>query len=257
MEADDVLILYSHHHLLSAIHLAHLCADLEERPMDELIKAFREDHPYPKDAIRAHAASHPAGPKNRLRAYATGAIFSSVAAVEARINELYFDAKDKRPDLTNETVTALLMIKKFLGDYQQKTRSTLEKYQLALLVTHNRPFDRAARPYQDVDLLLKLRNALIHFYPRWGREQVEGEAYKSIVDGLQSRGLRENPFTDKDYPFFPEKCLGYDCARWAVRTSYSFIKVFLARMRLTRLEKSWEFHSNRIEELADLHCWRT
>lgn len=249
MHADDILILLSYHHLLSAIHLTIRSGEIEQTPWDTLVERFRQQHPYPRDAIEGYAESHPSGPANMHLSYTSGAIVLSCSVVEARLNELLFEAKNDVHSPASEAFS------RFFEAGLELKSGTLEKYQMALLGACREPFDRGLQPYQDVSLLFRLRNCLIHFEPRWGKEQTEGNAYKSLRTGLDSRGIRENPLVDPDYPFFPMRCLSYDCARWAVNTSHAFIYDFLCRMGLRDSAEFWKRFGKRIEDLEDLPGW--
>ncbi|MCK4393406.1 hypothetical protein KAX17_10925 [Candidatus Bipolaricaulota bacterium] len=249
MEGDDILILLSHHHLLSAIHLAQRSGELEQTPWDTLMERFRQQHPCPRDAVEAYARSHPSGPANMSLSYTIGAVVLSCSAVEARINELFFEAKDDVPRSEHGVFSGLARAG-FALQY-----GVLERYQVALLSACSDPLDTGAQPYQDVHLLFRLRNCLVHFEPRWGEEQKEGSAYKALTEGLRSRRLHENPLVDTDYPFFPMRCLSYDCARWAVRASHAFVHEFLRRMGLKDEAKVWATLGERVEELGDLPGW--
>lgn len=249
MQADDILILLSYRHLLSAIHLAYRSGELEQTPRATLLERFREQHPCPRDSVEAYAMNHPSGPDQMLLSYTTGAIVLSCSAVEACINELFFEAKDdvssSSPRVLSRIVEASVSLK----------CGVLDRYQVVLLSACREPFDKGTQPYQDADLLFRLRNSLVHFEPRWGTVQKEGSAYTALREGLRSRSLHENPFADPDLPFFPMRCLSYDCARWAVRTSYGFVHRFLRRMGLTDKVKAWESLRKRVEELGDLPSW--
>ena len=249
MEGDDILILLSYHHLLSAIHLGTRSGELEETPWDDLIEGFRKKHPYPRDAIEAYAATHPAGPANMHLSYTTGATVLSCAAVEARINELFFEATDRVSRPGHRAIKGLGKAG-FAMQY-----GVLDRYQAALLSACSEPFDTGTQPYQDVHLLFRLRNHLAHFEPKWGKEQSEGSAYKALRGGLSSQGLHENPLVDPDWPYFPMRCMSYDCARWAIRSAHVFVGEFLGRMGLKDKQKAWESLAKHIENLGDLPGW--
>lgn len=249
MEGDDILILLSYHHLLSAIHLAGRSSELEQTPWSTLVEEFREKHPCPRDAVEAYARNHPAGPANMHLSYTTGAIVLSCSAVEARVNELFFKATDEVSP-PKHGVFSRLAEAGFALQY-----GVLDRYQVALLSACRDPFDTGAQPYQDAHLLFRLRNCLVHFEPRWGRAQTEGSAYKALREGLRSRGLHENPLVDSDWPYFPMRCMSYDCARWAVRVAHAFVHEFLRRMGLKDKDKAWRSLAKNIEELGDLPGW--
>ena len=158
------------------------------------------------------------------RAYVVGAIMTSVASVEANINEFYLDAKDNLLGaiLTASPQVLLAELWKVAGE---KKFSILEKYQIALAAIEKSKFDTSIGPYQDMDLLINLRNMLVHFKPEWDNDQ---KMHRKIELSLQGK-FKLNPFWSKDDPiFFPFKCLSYGCANWAVRSSMNFILQFFS-----------------------------
>lgn len=49
--------------------------------------------------------------------------------------------------------------------YERK--KSLEKFEFALLLGEKPPVDRSAAVYQDVQIVIDLRDALVHFKPEW------------------------------------------------------------------------------------------
>jgi len=75
------------------------------------------------------------------------------------------------------------------------------------------PLDRGGQVYGNARLVLRLRNAIIHFRP-------EDRSAEDELDKLQ-KGLRERGFADNALmegsgnPWWPDKALGYGAAEWA------------------------------------------
>ena len=159
---------------------------------------------------------------NHHRAYVVGAIMTSVASVEARINEFYLDATD---NLLGSILDAgqQALLAELWKPLDEKRVRILEKYQIATAAIKRSKFDTSKGPYQDVALLIGLRNMLVHFKPEWDNEQ---RKHRKIENDLQGR-FELNPFWPKDDSiFFPFKCLSHGCASWAVRSSMKFILEF-------------------------------
>ena len=91
-----------------------------------------------------------------------------------------------------------------------------------------------------MDLLIDLRNMLVHFKPEWDNDQ---KKHKEVEKKLKGR-FELNPFWPKNNPiFFPFKCLSHGCANWAVGSSMRFILQFFALIGLdseTDLFKIWK-----------------
>jgi hypothetical protein len=163
--------------------------------------------------------------KSVHRSYVTGAVISVVAGLESSINELYLEACDNnRNTLVGLNENAIAM----LAEWWENIESCpiLLKYQTALLLTSKEKFDRGARPYQDIDGLVRLRNALVHYKPEWDSEL---QVHEDLRNRLESR-FQLNPFAAESSLWFPHRCLGSGCAMWAVDVSETFITDFCGRM---------------------------
>jgi len=213
---------YSIYHIKSAAHFSKLSADVE--------KAF--DGKY-SDELYC-----------KQMAYVTGAVFASVSFLEATINELFVDAHDKIPTVVNQLhpeaisqlsemwklgVPKLEMLK--LG--VPKASKILQKFQTALTLNKKPLFDAGKQPYKDIECLIKLRNALVHYEPEWitnssDTEEITIQKLENILKGK----FQLNPLAGMGNSFFPDKCLGHGCAEWTVRSSIMFTDEFFLRMGL-------------------------
>jgi hypothetical protein len=109
------------------------------------------------------------------------------------------------------------------------TVPTLDKYVAALACCSAHPLDRGAAPFQDAELLVRLRNALMHFTPRSVAEDDPHE----LGDILKKR-FKPNPLMGQSgNPYFPDKCLGAGCAAWAFRSAKAYSDEFYERIRVT------------------------
>lgn len=168
------------------------------------------------------------------RAYVTNAILSSVSFLEANINELYSDCADSRKKDGLDSQTIAIMGKLWHRGIPRSARyRILEKYELALDIADREAFDRGTTPYQDMEILIELRNSLIHYEP----ETILAEATsRSHVDDLHKfekklKGkFQINPLTGPGNPFYLDKCLGYGCGKWAVNKSIDFVDLFCAKL---------------------------
>ncbi len=177
------------------------------------------------------------------QAYVLGAVFSSVAFLEAAINELFNDVVDG-VETTQFKELAPEVRKAMAGVWEQDVAEhrTLDKYQAALGAGSKKRLDRGASPYQDVKQLIDLRNALIHYRPEFlpaseGTSRRRSAKSKTRSEALEI-GLRGkfplNPwYKDKGNPFFPYKYLGHGCAEWAVSSSMRFANEFSRYMGIS------------------------
>jgi hypothetical protein len=103
---------------------------------------------------------------------------------------------------------------------------SLERYKSILHLLNKLPLDEGAQPWQDMALLVRLRNELIHYKSKWGKD-MEG---KRLFGGLQSLRLQKPPFIPKNSNFFPHQFLSAACAAWSVRTTVAFLNAFYDRL---------------------------
>lgn len=183
------------------------------------------------------------------RSYVIGSIITTVSYVEATINELFTDVADGvySNGLDHNVIALMARMWKLEIKPPNKTKvakiysplddlkpSVLQKFQIALTLAGKDLFDTGKAPYQDVDYLILLRNALIHYKPEWIGT---GEKYKDTLSEklrkkLESRIQTINPMTREGSLFFPHQCLGYGCAKWAVESSVKFTNEFFSRIGL-------------------------
>jgi hypothetical protein len=195
-------------------------------------KTFEIESTYPKDLVSRE-------PYHAHRGYVTAAVLSAVASLEATINELFIDARDKNPHTFKNVDSSFPKLLAEVWDGIESI-SILGKYQTALILARKPEFDRGTPPYKEVASLIQLRNALVHYKPEWDTDQKE---HKKIEGRLKSR-FAVNPFTGPNDAFFPKKCLGHGCAEWAVESGVTFIDEFFGRLGLSSI-----FNREELEQL--------
>jgi hypothetical protein len=191
------------HHIRSAAYFARQAGAIENA-RDKLEESFFPQH----------------------RAYCMGAILAATAALEAAANEFFLDVAEGRRHVSHldAKVRAALA-----SDWPQVERkSILSKYQAVLARVTTQEMDAGTEPYQGADGLVKLRNLLVHFKPEWDTNLIH---HAKIETTLQGR-FAECRWFDSGNAFFPKRCLGYGCARWATETALAFAAEFSARISL-------------------------
>jgi hypothetical protein len=157
-------------------------------------------------------------------------ILLSVVTLEAQIGELPEIARvfTVRPsgEMTKRCkalVDALILIE------EEKGPLTL-KFQLAKFILTGTPYDTGVNPYQDFDLLVKLRNALIHPKPFVVRANESGspaDPVQRFKDQFRSRGVLADILTEPvqlPQPVFAPLLTLVStraAARWACNTACS------------------------------------
>lgn len=163
------------------------------------------------------------------KAYVTGAIFSSIAFLEATINEFFDDVIDGPEEhlkaLNSEEKTILGETwKKDL--FQMARLPMINKFQIALMLMKRGLLNPGAYPVQDVQLLVDIRNDLIHWKPK--TESISPvDSTKEREDRCRGR-FNFNSLLPNN-AFFPGRCLGHGCAEWAVKASIAMVDLFWSK----------------------------
>lgn len=208
-------------HILAAAHFARLSTQLEidEKTIFIAPGRFSEDWLY------------------EYRAYVTASIFSSVAFLEAAINELYADAYDNQFDQLKQLDPGVLplLTERWREENFQRYKTTLEKYEIALKLISRKEFDKGKEPYQPVRFLFALRNALVHYVPDLQMTPAAAQLplEKDFEKYLKGKFSINPLYRNSDEAFFPEKGLSAGCAKWAVKSSLDFADNFFSQIGLT------------------------
>src|SRR5262249_13578312 len=138
----------------------------------------------------------------------------TVASLEAYANELFSDRAKIFSGYSPELLHDLW------ETYEEKP--ILDKFEFALLLLSKPKLDQGAGPYQDVRVLIALRNALTHFKPEW---ENEAEEHQKISDKLASK-ITGSAFFKSDARLFPRRWASHDCTIWAILSAMAFAKEF-------------------------------
>jgi hypothetical protein len=206
-------VYYSAYHLWAAKHFCSLARDIENGIGDR--PTFDIKH----------------------RTYVTNSVFSAVAFLESAINELFQDVEDGHDSYTTNID---FVIKRSMTEAWRliEKQSILEKFQICLTLFRKPQFDRGKAPFQDASLVVRLRNELIHYKPKLLGGEVEHKLTSSLRSKFSENALMEG----SGNPWFPDKCLGYGCAKWTVDSVSTFADQFFGLIGVEpnfRKSKSW------------------
>lgn len=164
------------------------------------------------------------------RAYAINAILSSVAYMEAAINQVFQDAADgEEYYLRSLSRDSKATMKKLWTN--KRRLGLLEKYRLALKGARQSLLDRGSPLYERAYLVVQLRNALVHAMPT--SYTVGTKDQYGWVKSLKAKRFARHPLMrNSGNPFFPDKCLAYGCAKWALNSCEKFVARFYKEMGL-------------------------
>lgn len=178
---------------------------------------------------------------NRVQEFTAAAIVMSVAGVEGFINELFADADDHQSHAGSiDESVASPKVRRAWANWWRENRgnrriTTIVRAQTALrLADKNRlPEDRGS--VQELGVLHKLRNALVHSYPEF--RPLAGTTPKNNLDQLEKQltnRFDHCSMVHPNSPFFWRGCLGAGCARWAVQTTTNFENDFCHALGINR-----------------------
>lgn len=110
----------------------------------------------------------------------------------------------------------------------------LGKYQMALLLCGADSFEKGSQPYQDAQLLVRFRNALVHFRPGWhdtGPKASSNHEFDVLGERFNQSGLLS---AEDGSDWLTVKALGASGAEWAVATSRVFAGDWTARLGIPK-----------------------
>ena len=193
-------------HLLAASRLSRQCREIQDANRGLPLGSFFDDQ----------------------IACVSSTVMLSVASLEANINEHIEDADKLFPELS---VGARREFCNLLSQLP-----ILEKYERILAIKELTSFDRGASPYQDVDLLIAIRNELVHFHPEWhDRQNRHAKLGRRILYRFEL-----SPFiVDESAVIFPNRFIGYGCTKWAVESALAFMEQFASLAQLSNRFESF------------------
>lgn len=116
----------------------------------------------------------------------------------------------------NETVENLKLVDDLSG-FEKKP--LFEKIDALLSNRGASKLKRGEGVPQEVNALITLRDSFVHFHPEW-----HDDLTISIeLEKLLPRGKAQNPFSEPEAPFFPERCISGEYSDWAVQTTFDLI----------------------------------
>ena len=176
----------------------------------------------------------------RHEVFILNSVLSTVTFLECTINELYADVADDAYLCEDEQHEELLMrIRTGWTNEKNFDRFPLiDKYQRILVLAGQAPFDEGDRAYDNVRMLIRLRNHLMHYRREWvvipieGAVRLQEETASDRFEKILRKSFATNPLAGKNQPFFPDICLGHGCAEWAIVNSIILTDAFFRKLGL-------------------------
>ncbi len=149
---------------------------------------------------------------NNLSFHAIDVYILSVTALEAFINEVCFGGPKIR------MINGAPVPRDQIEDLELK-----KKYYLLPLLLWGKTYERGARPYQDFEMLIRIRNDLIHYKMRHYHRDNEPKYFKILSE---RDALLSSPHPDADFAWV-FKIFNSKGALWAYNTACRMAKELL------------------------------
>jgi hypothetical protein len=143
------------------------------------------------------------------------AILFSAASLEAQLMELAHIATATEMSRATDSLR-LQALSDILEELEEAKASVQAKYRVARRILLGTGYDKGAHPFQDFQILIRLRNAIVHLKP----EHITPEPLE-IVKALISRGLCESE--DGARSSLVHQVGTRAVARWACNTAVDMI----------------------------------
>ena len=178
------------------------------------------------------------------RAYVLTSVMSAAGFMEAMVNELFQDAHDS-PGAGSSYVAPLSartqeLMREWWALSGEGFERVLEKCQLLLVFAEKPKLDKGAQPYQDGQLLICLRNKVMHYRPEWVAVDVQHDLEKSLRGKFADNAL----MAGSKNPWWPDHALGARCAEWAYRSSKALADRVTSELGITpnyQAQTEWAF----------------
>lgn len=155
-----------------------------------------------------------------IRSYISTTIILAGSMLEANIYERFMDVKDNLLVINDYDLSKLNKRWKKI----EKCSSILCKYkEFAALSGKN--FENSDVKYQEIEKLVRVRNALVHYVPQWDFEKTPLNEIEISISEI-STSVEYSPFIPSSEPCFPNKCMSASFGQWAVNASLDFVKYF-------------------------------
>ncbi len=165
-----------------------------------------------------------------LKATVTAALFSSVAFLEATINEIYAEAEKENGLLGSIDPNASKLIAYLWESGEIDRASVMNKFSILLAAASRDPLDKGSKTCQEVKSLISLRNALMHYKSSWLDIGTEGMVRKGA---LTNSGLIKS--ISSSFEWLPgssrsDGWMSADCAIWSAESSINYANYFFERL---------------------------
>jgi hypothetical protein len=149
-----------------------------------------------------------------VRSYVSSTIILSVCALEANINEQFYDRNGVLKEFTDTHRENIFNI--------IERQRILDKYQLGLLLNKRNPLLFDKEPFESIQYLIRFRDLMVHYKPE---SDLDFKYSKNLEKKLRTK-IHVSPFPDSGAGYLTMKAMSYSCAKWAVNTVLEFSKEY-------------------------------
>ena len=155
-----------------------------------------------------------------IMSYFSTLLILTGSMLDANIYERFQDVKDSILSISSFNII------KLNNDWQNIKRRSgiLSKYESFALMSGT-TLDKNKPQYKDIEILVKVRNALVHYVPQWDYEKTPSDAIENCISQISSP-INYSPFISPTAPFFPNRCMSSGFGQWAINASLDFLKYF-------------------------------
>ncbi len=174
-------------------------------------------------------------------------IISCVCCLESYINEVFIDFSVNLKWVIESTYfnkETKELINNFweLGIPRTSKYPILDKYEIFLGLSIKQKLKRGEQECQNVQLLIKLRNALVHYESEITDDVYNiGDISKNFEKIFKNKKISKNPFFSDGNSFFPDKCLSHGCAEWACKSTIDFLNYYSKLSHTPQVNKEMDF----------------
>ncbi|MBO1255709.1 hypothetical protein J3L16_08435 [Alteromonas sp. 5E99-2] len=158
-----------------------------------------------------------------LHSYVTGALFSSVAFLEALANEMFAEASKSNGGCFNSLETAIIdKISDRANSKKFEQVKVLDKLNLLLELCGHDKLTKGGPPYQHTKTLIDIRNQLMHYKASFLDIGTEGMVRPGSFGSSDLARFVRGLFPDRknfNNAIRSDGWIGFGCANWALKTA--------------------------------------
>lgn len=205
---------FSIQHVQAAAYMAHRASRLERR------KALHSTSPL----------------DTAIKGYASSSLFTTVAFLEALVNELFADAAMPGGGHLSALDLKHRSLISELGQTESVQRTAvMSKFDVLLRAAALQPVSKDRNPAQDLSTAIRLRNELVHYKAEWLDMGTPGMTRPGNLSESKLAQQIQGRFRDRPGLKSSDSWLGSGCALWAIGNAIRYTDEVFARLGIVPL----------------------